>query len=122
MEGTSQIKIGLDLGTHNLSIAATQINVSLTSIAIFAAEILSLINTDNVIHMLNKRISQQNKIENRKIPNTVSNDLAVYHYNTDLTWKEGYNRLENLQMIREYQNQNCSWLILLRKKHSLMKK
>ena len=91
MEGASQIKIGLDLGTHNLSIAATQINVSLTSIVIFAAKILSLINT-----------------ENRKIPNVVSNDLDVQHYNTDLTWEEGYNRLENLQMIQEYQNQNYS--------------
>ena len=55
---------------------------------------------ENLIYKVNKRISQQKKVENRKISNIVSNDLAVQCYNTDLTWAEGYNRLENIQMIR----------------------
>ena len=38
----SQIKISLDLGTHNLFIAAVQKNISLTLVITFAAEILSL--------------------------------------------------------------------------------
>ena len=100
MEKASQIKVSLDLGTHNLSIAAAQKNVSLTSIATFAAEISSFIRMENLIYKVNKRISQQKKVENRKISNIVSNDLAVQCYNTDLTWAEGYNRLENIQMIR----------------------
>ena len=55
---------------------------------------------ENLIYKVNKRISQQKKVENRKIPNIVSNELAVQCYNTDLTWEEGYKRLENIQMIR----------------------
>ena len=100
MEKAGQIKVSLDLGTHNLSLAAAQKNVSLTSIATFAAEISSFIRMENLIYKVNKRISQQKKVENRKISNIVSNDLAVQCYNTDLTWAEGYNRLENIQMIR----------------------
>ena len=82
MEKASQIKVSLDLGTHNLSIAAAQKNVSLTSIATFAAEISSFIRMENLIYKVNKRISQQKKVENRKISNIVSNDLAVQCYNT----------------------------------------
>ena len=99
MEKASQIKVSLDLRTHNLSIAA-QKNVSLTLIATFAAEISSLISMESLIYKVNKKISQQKKVENRKISNIVSNDLAAQCYNTDLTWAEGYNRLENIQMIR----------------------
>ena len=65
MEKASQIKVSLDLGTHNLSIAAAQKNVSLTSIATFAAEISSFIRMENLIYKINKRISQQKKVENR---------------------------------------------------------
>ena len=79
MEGTSQIKTSLDLG------AAAQKTISLTSVATFAAEISSLIKMENVIYNVNKRISQQKKVENRKISKTVSNDLAVQCYNTNLT-------------------------------------
>ena len=100
MERASQIKVCLDLGTHNLFIAAARKNVSLTSLATFAAEISSLIKMENLIYKVNKRISQQKKVENRKISNIVSNNLVVQCYNTDLTWAEGYNRLENIQMIR----------------------
>ena len=71
MEGTSQIKTSLDLG------AAAQKTISLTSVATFAAEISTLIKMENVIYNVNKRISQQKKVENRKISKTVSNDLAV---------------------------------------------
>ena len=39
-KGQAKLKyISLDLGTHSLSIAAAQKNVSLTSVATFAAEI-----------------------------------------------------------------------------------
>ena len=79
MEGTSQIKTSLDLG------AAAQKTISLTSVATFAAEISSLIKMENIIYNVNKRISQQKKVENRKISKTVSNDLAVQCYNTNLT-------------------------------------
>ena len=99
MEKASQIKVSLELRTHNLSIAA-QKNVSLTSIATFAAEISSLISMESLIYKVNKKISQQKKVENRKISNIVSNNLVVQCYNSDLTWAEGYNRLENIQMIR----------------------
>ena len=45
-------------------------------------------------------MSQQKKFQNRKISKIVSNDLAVQRCNTDLTWEEGYNRLENIRMVR----------------------
>ena len=106
MEKASQIKINLDLGAHNLSIAAAQKNSFLTSIATFAAEIPSLIKTE-----LNKIISQQNKVENRKISNIVSIYVAVQCYNTDLTWEESYHRLENIQMIRGISKSKLSQLV-----------
>ena len=53
----ARIKISLDMETHNLSIAVAQKSSFLTYNRI--------------------TISQQNKVENRKIPNIVSNDVAV---------------------------------------------
>ena len=82
----------------------------LTSIATFAAEIPSLIKTEKLIFKLNKIISQQNKVENRKISNIVSNYVAVQCYNTDLTWEESYHRLENIQMIRGISKSKLSQL------------
>ena len=111
MEKASQIKINLDLGAHNLSIAAAQKNSFLTSIATFAAEIPSLIKTEKLIFKLNKIISQQNKVENRKISNIVSIYVAVQCYNTDLTWEESYHRLENIQMIRGISKSKLSQLV-----------
>ena len=65
---------------------------------------------ENLIYKVNKRISQQKKVENRKISKIVSNDLAVQCYNTDLTWAEGYNRLENIQIIRSIRKSKLAQL------------
>ena len=111
MEKASQIKINLDLGAQNLSIAAAQKNSFLTSIATFAAEIPSLIKTEKLIFKLNEIISHQNKVENRKISNIVSIYVAVQCYNTDLTWEESYHRLENIQMIRGISKSKLSQLV-----------
>ena len=42
MKQVSQIKISLDLGTHNLFIAEVQKNISHTLVTTFAADTLSL--------------------------------------------------------------------------------
>ena len=125
MERVSQIKISLDLGTHNLSTAAVQNNVSITSIATFVAQISCLIKMENLIHKVNKRISQQKKVENGKISNIASNDKVIQLYNTNLTRKEGYNRLKNIQVIQGISKskvaQLANFIESLKRKHSLMK-